>query len=226
MNNTPTKSRLSLALQRLNPLRRFSLFEDKDKTAKERNHVITSPSKKNTPTNPKDDIMAEIQRVKNIKEMIDAKDHVSALNEMMLDTHEDLHYFNKVKLASMAEQHEVHFAKKHGKLLDFESRPPPIQEHNICIWSGKNDYGHPLRCHNKCLYHPVETVTDLGVDHPKQMSFCVYHVRYCVNTTKHEIPMKIRTANEDSLCNECYTLRYNQPPKALLRIPGTRRIRS
>ena len=225
--STPTRRKQPSLIQRLNPLRRFS-FSSKDKRSNnETNHVISSPTKKITPTNPKDDVLAEIERVKVIKEMIDAKKHTSALAEMMADTDEDLHYFNKVKLETLGEQHMEHFSNKHGKLLDFESRPPPIEEHNICIWRGESDYGHPLRCHNKCLYHPIEVVTDqLGVDHPKQMNFCVYHVRYCVNTTKHEIPMKIRIPNEDGLCNECYTLRHNQPPKALLRVPGTRRIRS
>ena len=175
MNNTPalpsTPTQPSL-IQRLNPLRRFSFF--KDKTSNNETNSVISPTKKTTPTNPKDDVLAEIERVKVIKEMIDAKKHTSALAEMMADTDEDLHYFNRVKFETLGEQHMEHFSYKHGKLLDFESRPPPIVEHNICIWRGDNDYGHPLRCHNKCLFHPIEVVTDqVGVDRHKQMNFCV-----------------------------------------------------
>ena len=177
--------------------------------------VVTSPSKKKSaPTTPLDDVLAERGRVDEIRELIIKEDFDTALAALLSDTDEDLCYFNKVKSDSLGDEHFDTFSNKHGRLLDYEDRPPPIEECRICLWCGS----HTLRCHNQCIHHPIETVTDqLGVEHPKQMEFCSYHVKFCVNTTKHDIPVRIRIPNEDSLCNE--------PPKCLVRVPGTRRKR-
>jgi len=191
--------------------------------------VVTSPSKKKSaPTTPLDDVLAERGRVDEIRELIIKEDFDTALAALLSDTDEDLCYFNKVKADSLGDEHFDTFSNKHGRLLDYEDRPPPIEDRRICLWCGtQQDFGHALRCHNTCIYHPLETVTDqLGVEHPKPMDFCSYHVKFCVNTTKHDVPVRIRIPNEDSLCNECYILQNNMPPKSLVRIPGTRRKRS
>lgn len=174
----------------------------------------------------RDALTAERTRVDEIKELMDSKDYEAALLNMMSDTDEDLHYFNHIKNEALGEEHNEAFISRHGKLLDFEERPVPTVDPNICLWSGTNDFGHTLKCHNNCLMHPIERVVDqLGVERPKPLDFCVYHTKYCVRTDNHTIPVRIRIPNEMGLCNECFVLQNGQKPKALLRIPGTRRKR-
>lgn len=179
-----------------------------------------------TQIDPKDVVLAERRRVESIKVLMDKKDYDAALENLMSDSDADFHYFNQVKGEMLGDQHFEAFSRKHGKLKDFLERPAPVREPGICIWSGVNDFGHPLRCHNKCLYHPIERVADhLGVERPKEMDFCVYHVKFCVDTDNHAIPVKIRTPNDKALCNECFVLQNGGQPRALDRIPGTRRKR-
>ena len=238
---TPTTlTNISTRQPRLSLLRRLSSRFFKKKSRKKEtpalsadeqeqspSGVVTSLSKKKpVPTTPLDDVLAERGRVDAIRELINAEDFDTALTTLLSDTDEDLHYFNKIKADSLGDEHFDTFSNKHGRLLDYEVRPPPIEKCRICLWCGTND-GHALRCHNQCIYHPIETITDqLGVEHPRPMDFCSYHVKFCVNTTKHDVPVRIRIPNEDSLCNECYILQNNKPPKCLVRIPGTRRKRS
>lgn len=165
--------------------------------------------------NPKDYVLAERERVNEIKELIDAEDYEAALTNLMSDTDEDMHYFNKVKSETLGKRHDDAFARKHGKLYE---RPAPVEEPSTCcIWMGKNDFGHSLRCHNKCLFPALRK-------NGRPLDYCVYHVRYCVNTENHVVPMKVRLPNDVGLCNECYVLRFGHPPKALSRVPGTRRV--
>lgn len=234
-----TSTNISTRQPRLSLLRRLSNRFFKSRRKKEApaasadeqeqspSGVVTSPSKKKAaPTTPLDDVLAERERIDEVRKLILAEDFNTALAALLSDTDEDLCYFNKVKADSLGDEHFDTFSNKHGKLLDYEDRPPPIEDCRICLWCGTND-GHALRCHNQCIYHPIETVTDqLGVEHPKRMEFCSFHMKFCVNTTKHDVPVRIRIPNEDSLCNECYILQNNKPPKCLMRVPGTRRKRS
>ena len=216
----------------MNRLRRVSLascFRKNRIDKKTTSHIAVeessdaSTTKKKGRINPKDFVLAERERVDEIKELIDSKQYDAALSNLMSDTDADLHYFNQVKSEALGEQHIEAFSRKHGKLHE---RPAPAEEPNTCIWMGVNDFSHSLRCHNKCLYHPNERVTDqLGVERPKPLDYCVYHVKYCVNTDNHTVSVKVKILNEMALCNECFVLRNGHPPKALLRVPGTRRKR-
>ena len=178
-----------------------------------------------TPSEIKERITAESKRVDAIKQLLESHQYNAALIALREDTPEDLHYFNRIKGEAQGIRHFEKFndhKKKHGRLFDFEDRPAPIDEPTFCIWSGYNDFGHPLRCHNQCLKQPIN---QLGKTRSKPLHFCVYHTQYCLNTASHSIPMKIRTPNDQALCNECYIQRNGHPPVALLRIPGTRRKR-
>lgn len=169
----------------------------------------------------KTSLLAEKARVETIKALMTSKDYSAALSELMSDANEDLHYFNRIKGEAQGDQHLESFSRKHGNLLDFEERPPPTKQLNTCIWSGGDDKGNKLRCQNTCLYHPGDNI---GVEQPKSLNHCVYHVKYCINADKHAIPTKIRIANKLGLCNECFILRNSCPPKALDEIPGIVRI--
>ena len=179
-----------------------------------------------TPSEIKERITAERVRVDEIKKLMESKQYSVALRELTMDTPEDLHYFNKIKGDVQGHRHYEVFddhTKKHGKLLDFEERPASLEEPTFCLWSGINDFGHPLRCHNQCL---KQHINQLGNVRSQPLHFCVYHVQYCIKgPTIHPIPMKVRTPNEQALCNECYIQQNCRPPTALLRIPGTRRKR-
>lgn len=179
-----------------------------------------------TPSEIKGHITEEQTRVDAIKQLLDSHQYNAALAALRDDTSEDLHYFNRIKGETQGLHHFEKFddhKKKHGHLLDFQDRPPaPIDVPTFCVWSGFNDFGHPLRCHNQCLKQPIN---QLGKTRAKPIHFCVYHTQYCVNSTSHSIPMKIRTPNDLALCNECYIQRSSHPPVAMLRIPGTRRKR-
>ena len=188
----------------------------------------TKPKKKPR-AKPEDFLSQERERVDAIKALMDTEQYDEAFASLLSDTDEDLHYFNQVKREMLGSKHDAAFEKKHGNLKDFMERPAPVEEPNTCIWSGKNDFKQQLRCVNKCLYHPVETVFNhqLGVEKPKQLDFCAYHVKYCVRSNHHHsIPVKISVQNADSLCNECYVMRHGEKPKDLARIPGTRRYRT
>lgn len=166
------------------------------------------------PTDPgelKTHLRAEKERVKEIKALMTSSNYDAALTKLMSDTNQDLQYFNRIKGAS-------HFSTKHGKLLNFEERPQHKIEKSICMWSGVDKMGNPLRCTNKCLYHHGQTI---GAEQPKSIYYCVYHVKYCANTDNHLIPMKIRFANDLALCNECFILCNGCPPLALDETPGT-----
>jgi len=231
-----------LRLQKINPIngirRRVNLsFFSREKKKFDKKIASKVPSaeepiskaannSKKKPTNPRDVILAEKERVYAIKKLIDGKDYNAALSNLMSDTDADFHYFNQVKSETLGKDHDDAFLRKHGKLKDFLERPAPIFEPGTCIWAGVNNFGQPLRCHNKSMLHPIERVADqLGVERPKPLDFCVYHVKYCVNTENHTIPVKICVANEMSLCNECFVLQNGHPPQELLRVPGTRRKR-
>mmetsp|Transcript_16165 Transcript_16165/g.34162 ORF Transcript_16165/g.34162 Transcript_16165/m.34162 type:complete len:366 (+) Transcript_16165:169-1266(+) len=218
----------------INGLRRISfpsLFKT-NKTSKETkpptitveessNNASSAKKKGGRQINPKDFVLAERERVNEIKELMESKDYDAALSNLMSDTDEDLHYFNQVKREALGNRHDEAFLRKHGSLHE---RPAPAEEPNTCIWMGVNDFGHSLRCRNKCLYHPNECVTDpLGVERPKPLDYCVYHVKYCVDTDNHAVPIKVRIPNDMGLCNQCFVLRNGHPPEALLRVPGTRR---
>lgn len=186
------------------------------------NHTIAVPK---SPSEMKERITAESKRVDAIKQLLESHQYNAALAALRDDTSEDLHYFNRIKGEVQGIRHFEKFddhKKKHGQLRDFEDRPTPIDVPTCCIWSGFNDFGHPLRCHNQCLKQPIN---QLGKTRAKPLHFCVYHTQYCVNTTSHSVPMKIRTPNDQAFCNECYIQRNGHPPVAMLRIPGTRRKR-
>ena len=100
--------------------------------------VVTSPSKKK-PTTPLDDVLAERDRIDAIRELINADDFDTALAALLSDTDEDLCYFNKIKADSLGDEHFDTFSTKHGRLLDYEDRPPPIEECRICLWCDTND---------------------------------------------------------------------------------------
>ncbi len=185
----------------------------------ETNDAILDP---NTPEEIKENIKMEKNRIESIKELMNSKQYTAALRDLMSDTAEDLHYFNHIKGEVLGDRHFEAFTEKHGKLVDFQDRSPPLEQVNICLWSGINDFCHPLRCHNRCLNQPINR---LGRARSKPLNFCVYHVHFCVNASHHPIPMKIRIPNDQALCNECYILRNGHPPTALMRIPGTRRKR-
>jgi hypothetical protein len=184
--------------------------------------VSTKKLNPNTPEEIKENIKVEKHRVESIKELMDSKQYSTALRDLMSDTAKDLHYFNHIKGEVLGDRHYEAFAEKHGKLLDFQERPPSFEQTNICLWSGLNDFGHPLRCHNRCMLQPVH---QLGKERSKALNFCVYHVHFCVNSIHHPIPKRIRIPNDEALCNECYIMRAGHPPSALMRIPGTRRKR-
>ena len=183
--------------------------------------------------NPKDAVLKERGRIEVIKGLIDSKDYNGALKNLMSDTDADFHYFNRVKNSMMGEQHAKAFLRSHGQRRENNTsykKPGTMDEEEaprICYWVGINDRGNPLRCHNKCLDHPHERISNnLGVELSKPLDLCVYHVRYCVNTPNHvDKPMKICVPNELALCNECYALRNGHAPKLLARIPGTKRKR-
>ncbi|KAL7555291.1 hypothetical protein ACHAWF_018994 [Thalassiosira exigua] len=237
--NATQKRPLRLSFQQINPLnglRRRATLPWKRGRKPVKNVILpniaeakdTSKADKprKAPTNPGDAILAEKERVREIKKLIDSHDYTEALKELTSDTSEDFFYFNQVKSEVQGEKHDEAFLKRHGKLKDFQERPASVVETNVCLWTGVNHFNQPLRCHNKCLFHPVERVADqLGVEHPKPLNFCAYHVRYCVNTDNHAIPMQIRVPNEKALCNECFVLRNGRKPQELMRIPGTRRKR-
>lgn len=217
-------AKVTSCFKKINPSVRRSTTKSNDNVTKESVNKPLSATKKKGKVNPKHCVLAERERVNEVKKLIESKKYDEALFSLMSDTDADFHYFNKVKSEVLGKQHDDAFARKHGKLFE---RPPPVETPNTCVWSGVNDFGHPLRCHNKCLYHPVEKVTGpLGLERPKQMDYCEYHVKYCVNTNKHRVPMKIRIENEFALCNECFLLRNGETPKELLRVPGTRRKRA
>jgi hypothetical protein len=162
-------------------------------------------------------LLAEKERVEAVRVLMNSKDYTAALSNLMADSNNDLHYFNRIKGEVQGEQHLESFSRKHGKLVDFEDRPSPVKQLNICTWSGEDEMGNPLRCQNTCLYPPDGNP---GVEQPKSVNCCVYHMKYCVNTEKHAIPMKIRKSNHCGLCNECFILRNSCPPKDLDEIPG------
>ncbi len=180
------------------------------------------PRKTNIAPEINDDVkthlLAEKHRVDEIKTLMASNNYDAALGQLLSDTDKDLHYFNRIKGEFQGKRHLDSFSKKHGKLLHFDERPPPNIQHSICIWSGEDAMGNQLRCLNKCIYHPGEKI---GVEQPKSLNFCVYHVKYCVNTAKHSIPMRIRTANNLALCNECFIQCKSCPPMTLGETPGT-----
>jgi len=215
--------KISSCLKKSSTALRRPKANSNDSATEESGNASPSATKKKGKINPRDCVLAERERVDEIKKLIESKQYDEALSNLMSDTDADFHYFNKVKSEVLGKKHDADFSRKHGKLFE---RPPTAETANTCVWSGVNDFGHPLRCHNKCLCHPVEKVTDpLGVERPKQLDYCVYHVKYCVNTDNHRVPMKIRIENKMALCNECFLLKNGHPPKELLRVPGTRRKR-
>ena len=192
----------------LNPLHRILSFFS-NRLPKKTNAISTEAAESY--------LLAEKERVEAVRVLMNSKDYTAALSNLMADSNNDLHYFNRIKGEVQGEQHLESFSRKHGKLVDFEERPSPVKQLNICTWSGEDEMGHPLRCQNTCLYPPDGNP---GVEQPKSVNCCVYHVKYCVNTEKHAIPMKIRKANNCGLCNECFILRNSCPPKDLDEIPG------
>ena len=206
-----------------NSIRR-SRTNSNDNDAKESGNTLSPASKKREKIDPKGCVLAERERIDEIKTLIESEQYEEALRSLMSDTSADFHYFNQVKSEVLGKEHDDAFARRHGKLFE---RTPPAETLNTCIWSGVNGFGHPMRCHNDCAYHLIEKVIDpLRVERPKQMDHCVYHVKYCMNTDNHRVPMKIRIENEFGLCNECFLLRNGEPPKEMLRVPGTRRKRN
>lgn len=181
--------------------------------------------KKKVQINPKDVVLAEQERVAEIKSLVDAEDYDAALKNLLSDSPCNLHNFNSLKMELKGDQHKEDFAHRHGKLQDFTERPAPIEEAKVCLWSGSNEFG-ALRCHNQAICHPIETcVEHLGVEHPKRLHWCVYHVKHCLNSNGHLIPVSIKTPNDQGLCNECYVQKNGKKPEALWRVPGTKRIR-
>ena len=184
-------------------------------------HIVPDETEADIPTDPteiKNYLRAEKERIEAINALLTSKDYTAALSTLMSDTNKDLHYFNRIKGEAQGEQHMKAFSRKHGKLRDFDERPPSIEHCDMCIWNGDDESGNSLRCQNTCLYNPGDK---LGVERPKSLNYCAYHVKYCANTDRHLIPKKIRTANNLALCNECFVLRNSHPPEVLDAIPGT-----
>lgn len=176
----------------------------------------------------KDALESEKERIKVIKALADANDYDAALKNLMTDAAGDFHYFNQIKASTMRERHDEIFSRVNGSMHSKDQSSNPDGVRRVCYWVGKNDRGHQLRCHNKSVNHPYDRVPDnLGVLRPKQLDFCYYHVRYCINTPHHgDRPMKISVANEFAFCNECYVMQNGHPPKEMMRVPGTRRKRN
>mmetsp|Transcript_13639 Transcript_13639/g.27771 ORF Transcript_13639/g.27771 Transcript_13639/m.27771 type:complete len:254 (+) Transcript_13639:828-1589(+) len=182
----------------------------------------------NKKSGPKDALESEKERIKAIKALADANDYDAALKNLMADAAGDFHYFNRIKASTMRERHDEVFSRVNGCSNSEDQTSSPDGVRRICYWVGENDRGHQLRCHNKTVNHPYDRLPDnLGMLRPKQLDFCYYHVRYCINTPHHgDRPIKINVANEFAFCNECYVMQKGHPPKELIRIPGTRQKRN
>ena len=174
------------------------------------------------------ELLAEKERVEDLRALIDGGSPGRALCELVGDTDNDLHYFNRLRSEMDPDGQSAAFERRHGKLIDFEQRPKEVPKANRCMWVEARG-STVLHCHNPCLFHPILRVRGhLGVEHPKQMKFCIYHVKHCVQTDRHTIDVRVLTPNEHGLCNECHCIRFGVPPEKLVRVcvPGTRRKRS
>ena len=171
------------------------------------------------------ELLAEKERVEELRALIDGDSPGHALGELLGDTDNDLHYFNKLRSQVDPVGQRDAFERRHGKLIDFEQRPKEVPKANQCMWVETR--GSTIwRCHNPCLFHPIQRVKGhLGAEHPKQMKFCIYHVKHCVQTDRHAIDVRILTPNRHGLCNECHCIRFGAPPAMLERVPGTGRKR-
>jgi len=158
-------------------------------------------------------INAEKIRLSSIKKQLDNADYDAALRSLLSDTNADLHYFNAVKNEADPRSHNLAFLERHGKLIDFTHEPNVKNPPKDCVWIGLHGYRNKTyRCHNKSI-----------VCDGKELNFCAYHAKFCINTSNHPVPAKISHANEAALCNECFVLQYGHAPKVLSRIPGTRK---
>lgn len=157
-------------------------------------------------------IQEERSRLDSIKKKLDSEDYDGALDDLLSDTSEDLHYYNAVKSQKDPHHHSA-FQKRHGKLIDFtypKEKIPPKD----CIWIGHGYRNKMYRCHNKSI------ICDGTEKH-----LCPYHVKWCINTSNHpDVPVKINCPNEAALCNECFVVSFGRAPKQLRRIPGTKKI--
>jgi len=160
-------------------------------------------------------IKAEKSRLDSIKKQLDNEDYDAALRSLLSDTTADLHYFNAVKKEADPGGHNQAFLERHGKLIDFTHNQKDKRPPKDCIWIGLHGYRNKkYRCHNKSI-----------VCDGKELNFCVYHAKFCINTSNHpDVPVKITCANEAAVCNECFVLQYGHAPKELTRIPGTRKM--
>ncbi len=203
-----------MKLLKLPAFLRFSNRRDGDnnkKKKKKRKQKISS-SISSPIQEIQDSIIAERNRLDYIKQQIDDHDFDGAFRSLLSDSSADLHYFNGVK-SEVDPMHEAAFSQQHGNLIDFtvprDTLPP-----KDCCWVGQGYRNKRYRCHNPSL-----------VKNGKEMSVCSYHAKFCINDKSHpDVPVKISCRNEKALCNECFVLAYGHPPKALKRIPGTRKI--
>ena len=157
-----------------------------------------------------DSIRAERSRLDFIKQQLDDRDFDGAFRSLLNDSPADLHYFNAVK-SEVDPRHEAAFSQRHGNLIDF-THPRDMLPPKDCCWIGYGYRNKRYRCHNPSL-----------VCNGKEMSVCSYHAKFCIKGHL-DVPVKISCPNEKALCNECFVLTYGHPPKALKRIPGTRKI--
>lgn len=179
----------------------------KKKAEEDKKNTIIPATKKRHTLDPICFVIKERERVDTIREFINAQDYNAALTSLMSDAGEDFHYFNKLKNESDHSKQEL-FSRRHGKLKCSIDAEHSLTNERTCLWHGETDRGFPLRCHNKCLNHPNEKVTNyLGVLLPRPLDFCAYHTRYCIETVKHgDLPIKIRVPNEFGLCKMLISL--------------------
>ena len=98
-----------------------------------------------------------------------------------------------------------------------------------CTWRGKSKGGEYLQCTNMKCTHPYKTVVNesTGKDEPVTLAVCVFHTADCIGDLhRDKEPAKIREANKDALCGECYVLKNKKQPAKLTKelAPGVREL--
>ncbi|EJK76530.1 hypothetical protein THAOC_01702 [Thalassiosira oceanica] len=76
------------------------------------------------------ELLAEKERVEELRGLIDGDSPGRALGELLGDTDNDLHYWNHLRWEIDPDGQSAAFERRHGKLIDFEQRPKEIPKAN------------------------------------------------------------------------------------------------
>ena len=124
-------------------------------------------------------------------------------------------------------------------LVDKDDPLSFIQDAHLCTWVGNSEKGEPLHCVNYAILHPWKQYMShsTGISSPLSTGFCIFHQKYCLDTSKLHVGGDIRMMkrsllyrnrdyqlypislpNRDGLCKECFVLKNGKQPPHMMSV--------